>query len=124
MLSWHRSELPSDLVERLRRCNDRYDDAKLPFENNDIEWLHEGQVLLTEVRAALGRDYEVVVTEPWWGEEPKRIAVIRALARSRRIGQSGARPRQIGFSAGVFGSTSQGCSGKWSRLWRLARFRS
>jgi hypothetical protein len=62
--------LPTDLVERLRHWNARYDDSKLPFERDDVGWLNEGTALLGEVRMALGSAYEVVVTEPWWGEEP------------------------------------------------------
>ena len=62
--------LSPDLIGRLTSWNARYDDAKLPFEENDHDWLDEGAGLLAEVRTALGDDYEVVVTEPWWGEEP------------------------------------------------------
>ena len=61
----------SDLSERLRDWNSRYDDSKLPFEANDTVWLAEGKSLLSEVRAVLGSDYDVVVTEPWWGETPR-----------------------------------------------------
>jgi hypothetical protein len=42
----------------------------LPFEGNDHEWLQEGVRLLTELRAALGSDYEIVVNEDWWRDEP------------------------------------------------------
>ena len=62
--------LTDDLVERLRKWNAAYDDSKLPFENDDAAWLHEGQRLLVEVRGALDGAYEIVVTEPWWHEEP------------------------------------------------------
>lgn len=62
--------LSNDLRERLRAWNARYDDANLPFEQNAVDWLAEGRSLLGEVRAALGEAYEVVVTEPWWREEP------------------------------------------------------
>lgn len=62
--------LSRDLIGRLTAWNARYDDAKLPFEENDRDWLNEGTGLLAEVRTALGTDYVVVVTEPWWGEEP------------------------------------------------------
>jgi hypothetical protein len=62
--------LPRDLRERLRRWNSRYDDSKLPYDENDVEWLYEGERLLAETRSALGSSYTVVVTEPWWGEEP------------------------------------------------------
>jgi len=30
----------------------------------------QGIQLLADVRLALGVGYEVVVTEPWWGEKP------------------------------------------------------
>lgn len=62
--------LPRELVARLNAWNARYDDAKLPFEGNDRDWLNEGVSLLAELRSELGHDYEVMVTEPWWGEEP------------------------------------------------------
>ena len=61
--------LPEALVQRLREWNASYDDSKLPFEQNDTAWLANGQGLLAETRKALGPDYEVIVTEPWWGEE-------------------------------------------------------
>ena len=64
--------LSADLVDALRAWNATYDDSKLPFESNDEVWLHEGKRLLAHVRAALGNDYVVVVTEPWWGEVPDR----------------------------------------------------
>ena len=62
--------LAPDLSGRLAAWNARYDDSKLPFEQNDREWLDEGARLLTEVRAALGSDYELAVNEEWWGEQP------------------------------------------------------
>jgi len=62
--------LPDQLRVRLAAWNARYEDAKLPFESNDTEWLQEGLVLLAEARAALGGDYEVVVTEAWWDDKP------------------------------------------------------
>lgn len=62
--------LPEDLVRRLGDWNASYDDSKLPFERNDSAWLEGGRRLLAEVRQALGPDYEVVVTEPWWREDP------------------------------------------------------
>ena len=62
--------LPRELVDRLKQWNDRYADTRLPFEKNDTEWLRDGQALLAEVRAAVGGAFEVVVTEPWWGEGP------------------------------------------------------
>lgn len=62
--------ISTDLAEALRSWNASYDDSKLPFERNDQAWLDEGTRLLVAVRVALGDEYEVVVTEPWWGEAP------------------------------------------------------
>ena len=59
-----------DLSGRLAVWSARYDDSKLPFEQNDREWLDEGARLLTEVRVALGSDYELAVNEEWWGVQP------------------------------------------------------
>lgn len=58
------------LRDRLRQWNARYDDSLLPFDQNDVGWLTEGRILLSELRANLGESFEIVVTEPWWGEEP------------------------------------------------------
>ena len=66
--------LSSELRDRLRHWNARYDDSLLPFDQNDTEWLVEGRCLLTDTRASLGESYEVVVTEPWWGEGPSQSA--------------------------------------------------
>jgi hypothetical protein len=57
------------LVERLRSWNSRYDDSKLPLKGDDTQWLAEGESLLGEVRRALDGVFEIIVTEPWWGEE-------------------------------------------------------
>lgn len=62
--------IPSELKDRLTAWNANYDDSMLPFEANDTEWLAVGKALLNDVRLALGDSYEVIVTEPWWGEEP------------------------------------------------------
>ncbi|HSB88040.1 MAG TPA: hypothetical protein VLD86_17130, partial [Ilumatobacteraceae bacterium] len=62
--------LPDSLRHRLVGWNGRYDDSLLPFEDNDLPWLIEGRSLLAETRTALAGEYEVVVTEPWWGEQP------------------------------------------------------
>jgi hypothetical protein len=61
--------LPEDLRSRVRTWNARYEEARLPFEGNDVAWLAEGKVLLAELRHALS-DRLIVVTEPWWGKEP------------------------------------------------------
>ncbi len=62
--------LSTDLAEALRSWNAGYDDSKLPFETSDEAWLDEGARLLAAVRSELGEGYDVVVTEPWWGETP------------------------------------------------------
>jgi hypothetical protein len=62
--------LAADLRDRLVAWNAAYDDSRLPFEDNDREWLDEGRRLFVEVRTVLSPGVKVVVTEPWWGEEP------------------------------------------------------
>jgi hypothetical protein len=63
--------LPTELVERLVAWNARYGDERLPMEGpGDPAWLGEGRRLLAETRTALAASHRVVVTEPWWGEEP------------------------------------------------------
>jgi hypothetical protein len=63
---------PSGLVDRVRAWNATYADDKLPIDGaGDAVWLNEGVGLLSELRHVLHPDYEVVVTEPWWGEEPE-----------------------------------------------------
>lgn len=60
-----------DLVEQVTAWNAAYEESKVPLEGaGDEAWLREGRRLLHEVRAALGAEYRVVVTEPWWGEDP------------------------------------------------------
>ena len=61
--------LSEELRSRVQAWNARYEEAKLPSEANDVAWLAEGKVLLAELRHALS-DRLIVVTEPWWGEEP------------------------------------------------------
>ena len=63
--------LSSDLIGRLVAWNSRYDDSKLAVGNDDTAWINEGTSLLSEVRAALGDALQVIVTEPWWGEQPR-----------------------------------------------------
>lgn len=62
--------LSSHLIERLVAWNSRYDDSKLSLESDDPAWINEGTSLLSEVREALGDAFQVIVTEPWWGEQP------------------------------------------------------
>jgi hypothetical protein len=60
-----------DLVAEVAAWNDAYGEDKVPIESHgDSAWLGEGRRLLHEIRAALGAEYRVVVTEPWWGEKP------------------------------------------------------
>jgi hypothetical protein len=48
-----------------------YAEEKLPVEGpGDQQWLDEGVDLLRRCREELQPNYEVVVTEPWWGEVP------------------------------------------------------
>jgi hypothetical protein len=66
-----RPDIPPDLAHRLVSWNAEYGDERLPMEGpGDAAWLSEGRRLLHELRAAVW-PVEVVVTEPWWGEEPK-----------------------------------------------------
>lgn len=60
-----------DLVERVAAWNAAYGEHKVPLDGpGDSTWLHEGRQLLREIRDSLGNDYRVIVTEPWWGEQP------------------------------------------------------
>lgn len=48
-------------------------EGKLPLTGEgDPGWLEEGMRLLAEVRRCLAGRFNVVVSEPWWGEEPHR----------------------------------------------------
>lgn len=58
--------LPVELRRRLAAWNAEFEDSKLPFDQNDQDWLQRGRTLFAEVRHALGPRYEVLVTEPWW----------------------------------------------------------
>lgn len=63
--------LSADLAQRLAAWHSNYAEDRVPIEGDgDPVWLAEGVALLRDVRAELGVDYAVVVTEPWWGEEP------------------------------------------------------
>jgi hypothetical protein len=60
-----------DLVERLTIWTAANSEDKVPSEGaGDEAWLSEGEDLLDGVRSALEGQHQVVVTEPWWGEEP------------------------------------------------------
>ncbi len=66
-LAEHR--LPPDLTLRISDWLARYDESRLPIDGpGDQEWLYEGKGILRELREALSDRYEIVVTEPWWGE--------------------------------------------------------
>ena len=77
---WHPNGTPADpvslgvdaqLARRLTDWNERYAETHLPIDGSgNAEYLAEGARLLREVRARVGARYRVVVTEPWWGEEP------------------------------------------------------
>lgn len=63
--------LPDQLVERLTVWNGQYAEERVPLEGSgDAEWLSEGVVLLRRTRKALGSTFQIVVTEPWWDEDP------------------------------------------------------
>ena len=64
-------DIPEPLASRLRTWNASYEEWKIPVEGSgDALWIEEGIRLLQATREALSPDVEVVVTEPWWGEEP------------------------------------------------------
>lgn len=63
--------LPDELAEQLTLWNTQYAEEKVPIEGSgDSAWLRAGASLLRRTRDALGPDFQVVVTEPWWGEDP------------------------------------------------------
>lgn len=58
------------LAEQFAAWNASYDDAKLPMEGpGDAAWLAEGIKRHGAVRAAVS-PRKVLVTEPWWSEDP------------------------------------------------------
>lgn len=62
--------LPPALIERIHRWHEVYDEDRLPIDGpGDDAWLAEGKSILASIRGSL-TDIEVVVTEPWWGEQP------------------------------------------------------
>jgi hypothetical protein len=64
-------DLPIDLAARLAAWNQRYTEDKLPVAGKgDLQWLGQGVQLLAEVRHCLAGRFDVIVTEPWWDEEP------------------------------------------------------
>lgn len=63
--------LSPNLVARLTGWNASYNENKLlPESNSDSAWISQGIKLLAEVRQHLSGTFEIVVTEPWWGEPP------------------------------------------------------
>ena len=63
--------LPSQLAARLAAFGEAYQEGRLPLDGpGDTDYLAEGKRLLGAVREALAGRYRVLVTEPWWGEEP------------------------------------------------------
>ena len=63
--------LSPDLVARLTEWNASYhEDKLLPESNSDRAWISQGIELLAEVRQHLLGRFEIIVTEPWWGELP------------------------------------------------------
>lgn len=63
--------LPADLRVRVAEWVAAYGDEKLPMDGpGDVEWLAVGTALLAELRVALSPVCTIVVTKPWWGEEP------------------------------------------------------
>ena len=63
--------LPYELAEQLISWNSQFEEDKVPLEGpGDVGWIAKGVHLLRQVRLALGSGYNVVVTEPWWGETP------------------------------------------------------
>jgi hypothetical protein len=64
--------LDADLANRLLAFNAAYEEERVPVDGpGDAEYLAEGTGLLATVRAALNGRFRVIVTEPWWGEEPQ-----------------------------------------------------
>lgn len=62
--------LDKGLVARVEAWNAEYAEDKIPVDGpGDLAWVRAGSQLLHDIRAALGTDYQVIVTEPWWGEE-------------------------------------------------------
>ena len=60
-----------ELSTEITRWVTEYSDERLPLEGaGDVAWLSTGRELLFRVRAELAGRYEVIVTEPYWGEEP------------------------------------------------------
>jgi hypothetical protein len=86
--------LSEGLRARLVAWNDRYDDSKLPFDNNDTVWLDESKVLLRELRHERGDAQRGVV-----GRGAQRIAGITSPPP-----QSPRRPNDAPAGVAAFGA--------------------
>jgi hypothetical protein len=62
-------QLSATLQDALRRWVALYDDERLSA-GDQSEWIIEGIRLLAESRAELSGRFSIVVTEPYWGEQP------------------------------------------------------
>ena len=61
--------ITASTADAMRAWVATYSDEKLPsVGSGDPDWISEGIGLLHRCRQELGAGYEVVVTEPWWGE--------------------------------------------------------
>jgi hypothetical protein len=66
--------ISSELVEQVRSWDSQYEEDRIPLNGpGDAEWLAEGVGLLRQLRTDLGDDFDLVVTEPWWGEAPDSL---------------------------------------------------
>jgi hypothetical protein len=63
--------LSGPLASRLTDWNSEYEERRLPVDGpGDPNYLAAGVSLLAQLREALAGRFRVVVTEPWWGEQP------------------------------------------------------
>lgn len=62
--------LQAEVEQRLRAFAAAYQEDRIPGEEGDGDprYLAEGAELLAVIRDQLGAEYEVIVTEDWWGE--------------------------------------------------------
>lgn len=65
--------ITGDLASRLNAWHAAYEESKVPVDGpGDPAWLGEGTQLLRDIRRAVAPGVEIVVTEPWWGDDPQR----------------------------------------------------